>query len=79
MRKNYKRFTFREALWKMAQPLRPGDRLRMLENIARYGLYGEEPKLEGLEAAVWEMVKDIIDNRSGWGPGKPRKTGGGDE
>jgi hypothetical protein len=61
MRKNYKRFTFRETLWKMVQPLMPGDRLRMLERIAGYGLYGEEPDLQGLEYVAWIPMKTLID------------------
>lgn len=54
-------FTFKKEYYESLQAFPPAKRLAFYEAIARYSLYGEEPKLSGQMSAVFKLVRPSLD------------------
>jgi hypothetical protein len=61
----HKSFIFGDTLKKQLEKMPADVRLKFFEAIMAYGLEREEIHFDGLEAVIWEGMKDAIDNFGG--------------
>jgi hypothetical protein len=62
MKKEYKKFVVGETLYEAINKLPAGTKERFAAYSMQYGIEYIEPELEGLEAALWVTMRDLIDN-----------------
>lgn len=56
-------FTFYESFYKSLSHIqKASDRARTYDAICRFALYGEEPELSGSPAAVFEIIKPVLES-----------------
>jgi hypothetical protein len=56
-----KHFIFGETMQKAVNQIPETEQLRFYRIIVEYGIDSIEPELNGLEAAVWVLLKETID------------------
>jgi len=57
-----RKFTFLPSYYEAVKDLPESQKNKLLAAICEYGVTGKEPDLDGLEKAVFTLVKPIIDS-----------------